>query len=419
MDKILVVEDSHVYSRILQTKIAERFGCGTVVANSRAEAVKAIAEGGGFHAALVDLNLPDAPQGEVVEDTLAAGIPTIILTGDYEEHTRAKFLNRPVVDYFIKDGQSTGKVLDALASLETNPSTSILLVDDSKVIRRLLLATLRPQKYTLYEASDGREAIDTIARHPEIELVITDWEMPGISGFELVDALRRDKTSAELAIIGISSLDTQIPISVKMLKVGADDFLVKPFHPEELLCRVRHNLAMLKYIRIVREAAITDHLTGLRNRLHLDRRGREIFADAAKTGVNLVAVVADIDHFKKVNDTYGHASGDAVLVGVAKKLTALLKNAAIVARFGGEEFCAVYSGTDAAHVDEELETLRRGIESEAVTCAGSCIRVTISIGAAAGPGGSDFEALIKKADECLYQAKTGGRNRVIFSKSPD
>lgn len=416
MQKILVVDDSLFGSRLLAARIAESLQCETVVAHTRAEAVELIAGSGKFHAAVVDLHLPDAPLGEAVDDTLSADIPTVILTGDFEEHTRAKFLNRPVVDYFLKDPSAVDKVLNTLACLETNPSTSILLVDDSRIIRHLLSATLKPQKYTLHEASDGKEALEIMGRHPEIALVITDWEMPGLSGFELVKALRNEKTSAELAIIGISSLDTPIPVSVKMLNVGADDFLVKPFHPEELLCRVRHNLAMLKYIAMVREASITDHLTGLRNRLHLDKRGREIFSQAAHTGKSLVAVVADIDHFKKVNDNCGHASGDAVLTRVASRMKTLLQSAAVVARFGGEEFCALYSGTDQGRVEEELENLRREIETEAVASSGFTIRVTISIGAASGAGGSDFETLLKKADECLYRAKTEGRNRLVFDK---
>lgn len=417
MIKVLVVEDSPVFCNILRERITEVLDAECVCAGTLEDTVFFIKENGPFDAAVVDLNLPDAPDGEAVDVTTGAQIPTVVLTGNFDERTQARFTQMPIVDYFVKDRHGVDQTLRTIARVVKNPDRLILVADDSRVVRHLVTSMLNVQRYAVIEAENGREALKALEQNPGIEMLITDWEMPKMSGFELVERVRRDRQFDDLAIIGISSLDTPVPVSVKMLKVGADDFLHKPFHSEEFLCRVRSNLDRLEYVRMVRAAADIDHLTGLKNRLYLDRRGRKLFEDAIEHGKPVAVAIADIDNFKRINDERGHAAGDAVLRHVSGLMEALLAHASLVARFGGEEFLALFTGVPETIVKNSLEALRREIENSPTRYGESSIPATISLGAQYCPEPFDFEAMIKRADKLMYQAKNSGKNAVVFERS--
>jgi diguanylate cyclase (GGDEF)-like protein len=213
-------------------------------------------------------------------------------------------------------------------------------------------------------------------------------------------------------VIGLSTEGTH-SLSARFLKLGANDFLPKPFLREEFFCRVLQNLDILDYIESIRDAAYRDFLTGLRNRkFFFEHCARAHDAAALPGGGPLAVAMLDVDHFKRVNDTYGHDGGDAALKHLAALLQEHLPEADTVARFGGEEFCALVPGVDRAGATAIFERLRRAVEAAPVTHAGAEIRFTISIGLALQPRAT-LAARVSRADELLYQAKESGRNRVI------
>ncbi len=246
--------------------------------------------------------------------------------------------------------------------------------------------------------------------HPDVALMLTDYAMPVMDGFELTAQARKLYGKERLAIIGISASEDKL-ISSQFLKNGANDFITKPYSYEEILCRVNQNLEMLEIIRINRDAATRDYLTRLYNRRYFFETGSPLHAAVKSRQHPLAAAMLDIDHFKKINDQYGHDCGDEVLRQVAKLLDQHLGQW-LVARLGGEEFAVLLDGCGLEEARGHLEALRLAIAAAPIVCGASAIPVTISIGLSGQPGES-IDDMIKSADLALYQAKEGGRNRLV------
>ena len=397
---------------MVRRHIAKAMDCPVVVAYSKAEAA-GLLEAGEIDplAAVVDLELPDAPGGLVVDAMIAAGVPTIVLTGSCDAETRERILDKQIVDYFVKEEQGVEGVIEMLRRLQINPTTKILIVDDSRTFRMLVRRLLEVHRFTIIEAEDGLAGLRAIEEHPEISLVLTDFEMPNMNGVEFVSKLRAARDHGELAVIGISAQGNS-SMSAMFLKFGADDFLTKPFEKEEFYCRVYRSIETVEHIREIRRTAFTDQLTGLSNRLHFFQTAPSLYEEAVLNELPLTTAMIDIDHFKNINDTYGHAGGDVALQDLAELLTSQLDGMDVVARFGGEEFCVFSVGLSPEQAVAALESLRLAVEAHTVRFDEQEIRFTLSIGATFEPGLS-LDRAINQADALLYQAKESGRNRLV------
>jgi diguanylate cyclase (GGDEF)-like protein len=274
---------------------------------------------------------------------------------------------------------------------------------------------LKSHQFQVLEATNGAEGLKVLFENPEIRLVLTDFNMPVMDGVELIKRARPKFPKEKLAIIGLSAYGNNI-LSAQFIKNGANDFINKPFLEEEFFCRITQNLEIIEYIDALEIASTTDFLTGMTNRRHLFDLGGELIKKARKGQVRLGAVMIDIDHFKRINDTYGHDGGDAVLQQMAAILKGHFDKNDIVARMGGEEFCILLVDHDPQTVPDLLESLRATIEDYPFSCDSKMIRVTSSFGACLTFDGS-LDAMISKSDEYLYAAKTGGRNRVVCPSS--
>lgn len=415
MKKILVVEDSSFFGRMLKNKLAAETGAKVRWVTTMAEAVTLVRDDASeFVAAIVNFNLPDAPRGEIVAQLVAYDIPVIVFTSVVSKEIRDQIWTEKVVDYVLKEGvQSLDYLVALLRRLERNPHTEVLVVDDSALPREAIAALLRVHRYNVFEAADGREALQIMAEHPQIKLVITDFHMPNMDGFELTQALRKQWSKDDMAIIGISARGDNV-MAARFLKCGANDFMVKQaFLTEEFYCRVSQNMENLENIAAIRAASVTDFLTGLPNRRNLFDSGVKAWQKAAETGSALACAMFDIDHFKQINDRFGHDAGDLAIQHVAEILRESLPAEAIVARIGGEEFCALLP-QDSEDAAECCESIRRSLELSALEVPGSeeSMRLTISIGLTTEPGAS-LEEMINAADILLYQAKDQGRNRLV------
>ncbi|OEU60716.1 MAG: hypothetical protein BA870_00885 [Desulfuromonadales bacterium C00003094] len=415
MKKILVVEDSSFFGRMLKNKLTAETGAKVRWVTTMAEALTLVRDDASeYVAAIVNFNLPDAPRGEIVGELVACNIPVIVFTSVVNKEVREQIWAEKVVDYVLKEGvQSLDYLVALLRRLERNPQTEVLVVDDSALPREAIAALLRVHRYKVFEAADGRQALQIMAEHPQIKLVITDFHMPNMDGFELTQTLRKQWSKDDMAIIGISARGDNV-MAARFLKCGANDFMVKQaFLTEEFYCRVSQNIENLENIAAIREAAVTDFLTGLPNRRHLFERGVRVWQQAVTAGTPLACAVFDIDHFKQINDKFGHDAGDLAIQHVAKILQESLPAEAVVARMGGEEFCALLpQGRESAV--ECCEAIRQNLELASTDILGSdsAIRMTVSIGLTAETDTS-LEAMINCADALLYQAKDSGRNRLV------
>ncbi|MGC2420070.1 MAG: diguanylate cyclase [Candidatus Acidiferrales bacterium] len=298
-------------------------------------------------------------------------------------------------------------------------SFTVLVVDDSPVARRLVERALPAGEYTLLAAETVKEALEIFEKHHP-GLIITDWDMPDLSGIDLckrIQALPEGDCTYIILLTGISD-KAQV---VKALEAGADDYLTKPFHAEELLARARvgrRTVELHREIeaknRLLEQLALTDALTGLSNRRAIEEWALRQWSGATRHGFSLWAIMADLDNFKSVNDTHGHHAGDLVLKKFAEILNDNIRQCDMCARVGGEEFLAILT-----HVDQEgtlvfAERIREQFAAHAFEFDTGEAHVTSSFGVAGPPYGQspDFHRLVARADAALYMAKRLGRNRV-------
>ncbi|MEO5345181.1 MAG: response regulator [Magnetococcus sp. YQC-9] len=242
METILVVEDSSSFAALLKVRLQKGLGVEVVLAKSLTE-TRAVLKSHPhcFLLAILDLFLPDAPEGEIVDLLVAHQIPSIALTGMYKPEMRETFLQKGVLDYFIKDNpRVVDAVIHAIERIRRNQHAGILVVDDSRSARTLLIRLLERYGFQLHDAADGPTALQLLTEK-KIGLVITDYQMPGMDGLEFVRKLRTVHGRNDVAVIGLSS-HGNADLAARFIKAGANDFLVKPYQPEELLCRVHQNI---------------------------------------------------------------------------------------------------------------------------------------------------------------------------------
>lgn len=250
MKKVLVVEDSTTYNKLLTAAIQEGTGFECVQAYSLAQAQDILnEEGDSFFCATVDINLPDACEGDSVDLILQYDhIAPIVITGQLSDSLRESMLQKSVADYVLKRGQyDVDYVVSLIHRLHKNAQTKVLVVDDSLVARKQMRRLLSIQRYQVFEARSGQEALAVLHEHPDIRLSLLDNHMEGMDGTELATKIRATHCKDEMVIIGVSSQRGQ-ELSAKFIKSGANDFLIKPFQPEEFNCRVNQNVDFMEQI---------------------------------------------------------------------------------------------------------------------------------------------------------------------------
>lgn len=415
MRNILVVEDSPLVLKILEHLFRQEPGLQPLFCASLGEAqVLLEASSALFFAAIVDLNLPDAPHGEIVDLVLQYSLPCIVLSGSYDEHRRDELLLKGVVDYVLKESQHSYEYAFRLIHrLERNSHVKILVAEDSDATRHFIRRILTPHLYQIIDACDGDEALRILQEQPDIGLFLVDHSMPGISGFELVKLLRQKMKRHELIILGLSA-DAKGSLSAMFIKHGADDFLRKPFCPEELNCRVMSSLERRDMLQALKQAALFDSLTGLCNRRAFYEQGTELLRLAQKGKRTAGVAMLDLDHFKHINDNFGHASGDNALVLFAKALQQAFPDA-LCGRLGGEEF-ALISQLDGATLGARLDALR--LHCATLKYAPGSPALSFSAGVCHGQP-QDLEHMLQQADVQLYQAKRSGRGRTLGATATD
>jgi diguanylate cyclase (GGDEF)-like protein len=301
----------------------------------------------------------------------------------------------------------------------------VLIVDDDVVSRAVIEKQLRKAGFTVGTAPNGAQAL-ALFDEAYFPIILTDWMMPEIDGPHLCRLIREKKTDGYVFIILITARDTKTD-TVVGLEAGADDYLIKPIHPAELIARIHTGIRILKLEQSlkkanaeIRQLSITDLLTGCFNRVYLNERFPDELSRASRYHHSLSVVLADIDHFKKVNDTHGHQAGDDVLKMFARCINKQIrKKIDWVVRYGGEEFLIVLPETDSRGALSMAGRLCAAVSQKKIPIGATTIDITASFGGSSvsfvegGPPVS-MEALVDRADQRLYEAKRNGRNRVVI-----
>lgn len=304
---------------------------------------------------------------------------------------------------------------------ELNPARlplRVVVAEDDAASRHLLQHFLRQWGFECEVASDGSQAWDLMQSKDVPTIAVFDWMMPGIEGVELCRRLRR-LTRQHYTYVLLLTGKTGKQDVIEGLSAGADDYVSKPFNPKELQARLlvaQRIITFQEQLIAAREElriqATHDYLTRLLNRAGImEALGQEMNRSYRKEGVFSV-ILADIDHFKKINDTYGHATGDQVLREVAARMKASLRSYDIAGRYGGEEFLVIVPDADEESAVHVAEKIRKAVCSTPIESLGCGRTATISLGVSASSAGISADALLSSADTALYQAKSLGRNRV-------
>lgn len=293
---------------------------------------------------------------------------------------------------------------------------SVLIIDDSQDIHQLISARLGSERVSLLHAYNAAEGLEAVQRHKP-DLVLLDVDMPHTDGMTLCRTLKEDPEVSYIPVIFLTgTMDT--PTKVQAFELGAVDYITKPFDAVELKARVRAALRTKRYHDLLTTKAQIDALTGLWNRGYLNDQLAVDVSVVKRNMQPLSLIMVDIDHFKAINDTYGHPFGDKVIQGIAAAFSELSRDSDVVCRYGGEEFAIILRNTSASGALIIAERLRLRLAKLDLRAGRQQVPITASFGLASNEQFEDQtqlapEILLKAADEALYKAKAEGRDRVV------
>jgi diguanylate cyclase (GGDEF)-like protein len=303
----------------------------------------------------------------------------------------------------------------------------VLVAEDNPVFQAMLRNILGKWEYDVVTARDGEEAWKILQSEDSPRLAILDWMMPGLDGLEICRRVRDAKREPYVYIVLLTAR-TESRDLVEGMDAGADDYLTKPFRNHELRVRLRAGTRILdlqeELLRArerLREQATHDALTGLHNRAAILDILRNELARSGREGQPLAVLLADLDRFKLINDTYGHFAGDAVLRQSAQRMKSALRRYDALGRYGGEEFLMVLPGCEGSTACRQAERIREAVAAGTMESDAQRLRVSCSIGVACRekPAPEDADGMVREADTALYVAKNLGRNQVAaFAAQP-
>ena len=414
MDRILIVEDNKTLAKLISKKIKSELDYEVDVAYSLLEA-KLFLKKYTYFITLLDLNLPDAPNGEVVDYVLEKKNRVIVLSGNIDKEFRKKILKKNIIDYVNKSGvNDINYIIQTLKRLEKNQQHKVLVVDDSLVFRNQLKGMLENLFYQVVTVAHGEEALGMLSVHPDISLVLTDYNMPVMDGLELTREIRKTTNKNNLSIIAISS-NSDDEINAMFLKHGANDYITKPFSKEEFSCRIQNAIESLENYNLITNHASRDSLTGLYNRRYFFENMQNYFTQALEDEENFALAMVSIDNFIDIDKTHGKGSCDKALVTLAEVLNSSTDYKDIVAKFDGENFCLICKDINSHNATEIFNRIKSQAErSYTVLENNQEIRFTISMGICLSHEDT-LDETVSQADMLLYNAKQAGGNQILFN----
>jgi two-component system cell cycle response regulator len=450
--RVLIVDDVPPNLKLLETRLSVEY-FEVLTATNGPDAI-AICEMGRCDVVLLDVMMPGINGFEVCRRLRArsqtAHLPIVLVTALDRPADRVRgleagaddFLTKPVDEIALiarvrslarlkfsidelraraAHSAATGMAesVEAL-DLEATERGRILIVDQQRSSSERIIEALTPH-HEVIQTEEPSEALSR-ACSENVDLMIVSLGLGSFDGLRLCNQARTHEPTRNLPILLIADREDRQKV-LRGLELGVNDYLSRPVDRNELLARARTNVRQKRYVDRLRqsvrqsvELALYDPLTGLANRRFLERRLSAMIETARQRGAPLTVMILDIDHFKRVNDTYGHDTGDLVLKGFAAELRQIVRGGDLVCRLGGEEFLVAMPGIDATLAARMAERARRTIESKEfmIGSASVSVSITVSIGISDLRGERDFMELYRRADRALYRSKSAGRNRVTL-----
>ena len=411
-NKILIVEDNKALAKLIAKKMEDKVEMEIDVAHTMAEAQAFLNNSKDYFIALLDLNLPDAPNGEIVDYVISKGLPSIVLTGSIDDATRESFIHKDIVDYVYKGNMDDiNYIFKTINRLSDNRRYKAMVVEDSAQLRSVLKKILTSLQFHVFTAAHGEEAMNYFADNPDIKIIVSDYKMPVKDGLEVLKEIRTARDKDQIGVIMMTSPEDGVN-GAMFLKNGANDFIAKPFVKEELVCRVNNLIEAMENINQIADFANRDFLTGLFNRRYFYDDMQEYLSSIEENPAPYAVALIDVDGLKDINDKYGQDGGDKILKHIAKRLIDDTKSNDIVARFGSGEFCVVLKNMPQEDAVKFLVSLRAGMAANPINIKNEPVKISVSIGVTFGKTDYAVDEILDIADEALHRAKENGRNRV-------
>jgi len=336
-------------------------------------------------------------------------IPTVFISSQDDFAHRLSAVRAGSSAYFVKPVNATdlSATLTTLTTVDKPEPYRVMIVEDDTHLLELYATILQGVGMVTMEIDDPLLVMENLSDFKP-DLILTDMNMPGCNGMELAKTIRQSGDCFSIPIVFLSS-ETDTDLHRNAMRMGGDEFLTKPIKPEHLISAVAVRAERMK---VIRSFMIRDGMTGLFNHSAVKERLGTAIAEAGRTGGDLCFAMIDMDLFKKINDGYGHPTGDRVLIALARFLRHRVRKTDLVGRYGGEEFAIIFAGCDLPTAKALLDQLRENFSAIQFPAGGESFSATFSCGVAALSSHTDAERLCKAADEALYEAKKQGRNRV-------
>ncbi|PTM95416.1 GGDEF domain-containing response regulator [Mycoplana dimorpha] len=415
---VLLVEDSRMFSTIVRFRLETELGVRVTHCAAMQPLRDVLNDSGDEYAlAIVDLNLPGASPCEALDAVLSQSIPALVFTGSSGEATRDLMLAKGATDYVVKDNPSAvQQVVTGVDRMLAGGHARVLVPDCGSPDTQAVAALLQRQRFQVQTVADGAAALAVLDAERDVDIVVIDLDGRRDDGLVLLCEIRRRYADMGVRVVGICGQDDDM-LASRFLRSGGDDFVRKPIRAEEFTCRLFHLAAMHKRFQALNLIASRDYLTDVYNRRYFYEAGRRLVDRVERFDGKASIAIMDIDHFKRLNDTYGHEVGDMVLKAVARRLKARLGGRHLLARLGGEEFGVLFEGLGLAEAVASCDMLRRELAAAPIEADGEPITITVSTGVAAIEGHEVFDNHLNAADQFLYMAKHAGRDRVFSELS--
>lgn len=409
-ERILIVDDNKALAKLIAKKMEQQLDMEIVVAHSFGEAKEILEENDDFFVALLDLNLPDAPNGEIVDFVLSLNILVIVLTGSMDEETKNTFMNKNIVDYVVKSSMSNiDYIFEMIERLDKNRNYKVMVVDSKAQTRNAIKKALSEWQFRVLAAAHGEEALSYLRDNPDIKFIVTEYKMPIIDGFDLIQEIRQTHEKNKLGIAVMFEPEETIQ-ATRFLKNGANGFIVRPVSKESLITCVNDGIELLEYAELNANFKNIDYLTKLPNRTRFFAIAKEYFRILGETQVTFASV--NIDSFSALNSRLGYEAGDFIVEKLSQIIMSQIGEISIVSRSGKDEFSVIFKDISYDDAVKKMVEIRASVSSAKERFNGDEIRFSVSIGVASGAANLGVEILSLNSLKAVKKAKENGGDRV-------
>ncbi|WP_180753196.1 bile resistance response regulator CbrR [Campylobacter vulpis] len=408
MRKILLIDDNKMLSKLLAKKIQNTLNYEVDIAHTMAEAIVMLKNE--YFLAFVDLCLPDAMNGEIV-DVVADKIPTIVLTASNDTNKREEFMHKNILDYIFKESDTcVEQILEAISTLSYYAKTKVILAMAKLPERNEIKKFLSQRLFNVLAAAHGEEALVYLEDNNDTKLVIADVKMPVVSGEEFLAEIRANYDDSELGVILLGEKDDVT--EARVLKNGANDYLIKPLLKELFNYRLDRVLNYMQDKNFLKTYNNLDHTSGLKDHYTFKTEVEDYLNDIASGEQEFAFAFLDIDELKSINDEYGFEVGDNIIKICADEMIAETKGRDILGRYSGEKFGILLKNISQERALKILSRIRVNIKNAGILINLDELFFTASIGVVFANSGAKLDDLIEKATKALSVAKNNGKDRI-------